>query len=152
MLLSSCGAQAQVQTQPQAAAAQCQPNETPIRVSLKESFRYGTGNPYAPNMRDGTHRYLFIEGCQNGSRLRGTATTGVEDDANYQSVVPVAHPEWVRTRDFTGYIEEQKNISHGSWNEVKSDDGRITASGNFYYNRDINYQVDGANIPATFIR
>jgi hypothetical protein len=131
----------------QADAAQaCTSTEKAVRVVMKESFRFNT------TPRDGTHRYFMITGCRSETRVRGEVRTGREADAYYLSQTPVPLDGTDQSRAFAGRYQDLRAVTHGTWVEIKSDDGTISTSGNFYNNRDVSYTIAGTTVPASLLR
>lgn len=130
----------------QAEAETCTSTEKAVRIVMKESFRYQT------TPRDGTHRYFVISGCRSETRIRGQAETGREADAHYLSQNPVPLDGTAQSRSFTGRYQDLRAVTHGTWVEIKSDDGQIQTSGNFYSNRDVSYTIAGNTVAASLLR
>ncbi len=151
VLLFNPSSQAQKIASPAAPQAACAADQTPVRIILKESFRF------YPERRDGTHQFFLLEGCsspaeQNVSRLTAKVSIGKEADADYRETTPKPLEGTLVTQDFEGTYQDAKVIAHGSTNALRSDNGKITAEGNFYTNRDISYSVDGNIVPASLLK
>lgn len=163
LLLLSPSANAQVApAAPDFKPAVCAATENPIWLVLKESFRN------YPERRDGTHQFLLVVGCssqasetscsssslpcQNSAyRLTGQVYFGKEADSNYRSQVPTPLNGTVFSRSFAGTFHDLKMASHGSMTALRSDDGEVSADGDFYSNRNISFSVDGKIVPASLI-
>ena len=130
--------------------AVCTATEQAVWIVLKESFRY------YPERRNGEHRFFVLVGCsnptENGYRLSGYAFEGKEADIDYSLIVPKPLEGTLAAQEFKGEVADIKTTAHGSANAVQSDDGRITANGNFYSNRDISFTVDGNTVPASLLK
>ena len=149
-LLITTAAKAEVQPSAGFEPVICTSAEQVVWIVLKESFRY------YPDRRNGMHQFFVLAGCStpanNGYRLTGNAYEGKEADADYRLTVPRPIEGTLAVQEFTGALEDIKMTAHGSANAIQSDDGRITATGNFYANRDISFTVDGNVVPASLLR
>ena len=133
-------------------AVQCTENESPVRLVLKESFRF------YPAQTSGVHQFFLLSGCGSNTghlemvQVKGEVYTGKEADANYRAQTPKPLEGSVNALTFEGKVVDVKLLTHGSANEVMSDNGQIIVSGNFYSNRDITFSVDGTVVPASLIQ